>query len=202
MRVPVDNRTPRWAAVLAISVTVICGGCAYTPNYHKETGPSTIMSWDSPTAADVKARFASAERRQRDWPRTEVAAEDGAIIHWPLYFEDPFEDKGHGRTDQTHPHNVYHRGWEDGIALPYCLARFTVNWLLLPVSAIVTPPWTPIESDGRLSRQLAGMDHDAAPLVPWPGCSVPHGDTTDATEQPGEAIDEPVESKDAVLAAR
>jgi len=92
------------------------------------------------------------------------APETGAVTHWPLYFEDPFVDKGHGRTDATTPHNVYHLGWEDWLAIPYGAARFTGNWLALPISAIVTPPWTPMESDGKLSKQLLGYDHYAFPL--------------------------------------
>jgi hypothetical protein len=138
-------------------------GCAYVPNQFREDGPSARANWDSPTAADVKARFTPAQPRQRDWPQTTAAAESGAVTHWPLYFEDPFEDKGHGRTDDSHPHDVYRGGWEDFLAVPYCFARFTGNWLMLPVSAIVTPPVAVMESDGRLSRQLLGYDHDAAP---------------------------------------
>jgi hypothetical protein len=84
---------------------------------------------------------------------------DGATRHWPTYFEDPFEDKGAGREGR----NQHYIGWEDYVALPYCYARFTLNWLGFPVSAIVTPPWTVMVSDGRVSRQALGHDHDAAP---------------------------------------
>lgn len=125
--------------------------------------------WDSPTAQSVKNRVQPpTEQPHRDWRTTYVAAESGAIQHEPLYFEDPFEDKGDGRTDQTDPHNVYRLGWEDYVAFPYCFARYTANWLLLPVSAIVTPPWTTMESDGELSRQLLGYDHDAERVTPQP----------------------------------
>lgn len=144
----------------------LLSGCAHVPNQFREDGPSVTAHWDSPTVADVRQRFAPAEPRHRECQTTTVAAQSGAVIHWPLYFEDPFEDKGHGRTDETHPHDVYRGGWEDYVALPYCYARFTANWLMLPVSAIVTPPWTPMASDGKLSKQLLGYDHDAAPLAP------------------------------------
>ncbi len=145
-----------WVAGLLI-------GCAHIPNYYREDGPSTTANWDSPTAADVKARYQPAEPRHREWETKTVALESGAVQHWPLYFEDPFEDKGHGRTDETDPHNVYRLGWEDWVSIPYDISRFTGNWLMLPVSAVVTPPWTVMESDGKLSRQLLGYDHDAAP---------------------------------------
>ena len=143
---------------------VVAAGCAYTPNYYRETGPSVAAPWDSPTASDVKARYASAPLRHREWAPTCVAPENGAVVHWPLYFEDPFVTKGDGRTDETNPRDVYRMGWEDWVALPYGHARFTTNWLLLPVSAIVTPPWTAMESDGFVSKQLLGYDHDATPL--------------------------------------
>ncbi len=149
-----------WAAML----TALTIGCAYTPNYYRETGPSVAAPWDSPTASDIKARYEPAKPRQRAWAQTAVAPETGAVVHWPLYFEDPFVDKGHGRTDATTPHDVYHLGWEDWLAIPYGEARFTGNWLALPISAVVTPPWTAMESDGKLSQQLLGYDHDAIPL--------------------------------------
>jgi hypothetical protein len=137
-------------------------GCTYIPNYFREDGPSTTSNWDSPTATDVKAHHAPATAQQRGWPVTTAAPENGAVAHLPLYFEDPFEDKGAGRTDATHPHNVYRGGWEDYVALAYCPWRFLGNAGLLPVSAVVTMPWTIMESDGELSRQLLGYDHDAA----------------------------------------
>jgi len=137
-------------------------GCTYIPNYFREDGPSTTANWDSPTAADVKAQHAPAAARQRGWPATAAGPENGAVAHLPLYFEDPFEDKGDGRTDATDPHNVYRGGWEDYVALAYCPWRFLGNAGLLPVSAVVTTPWTIMESDGELSRQLLGYDHDAA----------------------------------------
>jgi len=137
-------------------------GCTYVPNQFKEDGPSATAQWDSPTVADTKARYAAAEPRRRSWSQMTASVEGGHVDHLPLYFEDPFEDKGHGRTDDTHPHDVYRGGWEDYFAIGYCYARFTANWLLLPVSAVVTTPWTIMQSDGRLSRQLLGYDHDAA----------------------------------------
>jgi len=138
-----------------LAASALCG-CRYVPNQFREDGPSVTAQWDSATAADVKAHYAPAEQRQRGWPETTLTPESGAVAHLPLYFEDPFEDKG-----ETDPHNVYRGGWEDYVAIPYGFGRFTANWLLLPVSAVVTTPWTIMESDGKLSRQLLGYDHDA-----------------------------------------
>jgi hypothetical protein len=132
-------------------------GCAQVPNQWVEDGPAATEDWDSPTTRDVRAEYAPSKQRHRDWEVVPLAAESGVVTHWPTYFEDPFVDKGDGREGL----NKYRLGWEDYIAMPYCYSRFTLNWLMLPVSAVVTPPWTLMESDGRISRQALGYDHDA-----------------------------------------
>jgi hypothetical protein len=136
---------------------LVASGCSQVPNQWVEDGPATVEDLESPTARDLRAKYEPAPQRHRAWQAASAAAERGAVTHWPLYFEDPFVDKGDGRKGM----NKYHIGWEDYVALPYCYARFTLNWLMAPVSAAVTPPWTLMESDGRLSRQLLGYDHDA-----------------------------------------
>ncbi len=147
-----------------VLLTCLTCGCAHTPNQFRETGPSVNAEWDSPTGADVRERFQPAAARDRGWGPVVVSAESGAVMHWPLYFEDPFEDKGHGRTDETSPHDVYRGGWEDYVAMAYCPTRAVLNGALLPISAVVTPACLPRESDGRLSRQVLGYDHDATRL--------------------------------------
>jgi len=129
-------------------------GCAHVPNQWREDGPSVDAKLESPSESDIRANYEPAELRHRDWETVTVSAASGAVTHWPLYFEDPFEDKGHGRSD-------YRLGWEDYVAMPYGYARYTLNWLFFPVSTITTPPWTLMESDGVLSRQALGYDHDA-----------------------------------------
>lgn len=145
------------AVVGPLLATLFLLGCAHVPNQWAEDGPATTEPWDSPTAKDVRAGHPPAPQRQRDWEASSIVAEPGDVTHWPLYFEDPFVDKGHGREGL----NTYRLGWEDYVALPYGYARFTLNWLMLPVSAAVTPPWVLMESDGRISRQALGYDHDA-----------------------------------------
>jgi hypothetical protein len=156
--------------VLATALLVL-SACAPFHNHFREDGPSTTADLETPTSKDVKARMQPAQQPEcRDWPVTTVAAESGAVTHGPLYFEDPFEDKGDGRTDETNPFDVYRLGWEDLVAFPYCYARYWGNQLMVPFSAVVTPPWFALESDGRLSRQLLGYDHDAAVVE---GCKTP-----------------------------
>ena len=145
----------RWPGIVGLAGVVLLGaaGCAHIHDQYTADSPSLRMPLHSPTAADVTERFAPAEGRHRDWEVAATAPHSPAVPHGPLYFEDPFEDKG-----TTY---AYRLGWEDWVAMPYSYARFTLNWLALPVSAIVTPPWTPMESDGKLSMQALGQDHDA-----------------------------------------
>ena len=66
-----------------------------------------------------------------------------------LWWEDPFEDKG----DQD---DTFAWTWQDYVAMPYSFGRFLLNTIAWPVSAVVTPPWASMVSDGNVGR-----DHDA-----------------------------------------
>jgi hypothetical protein len=78
--------------------------------------------------------------RQRDYDLYELHAEKMGVTHGPLYY----------------------------LQLFYWRGRFLLNTVFFPVSAVVTPPWTVMESDGRLSRQALGYDHDAERWVEPP----------------------------------
>ena len=58
---PLGGATPAaWVSRAGFALSLLgvgAAGCAYVPNYFKEDGPATTMSWDSPSAADVKARY-------------------------------------------------------------------------------------------------------------------------------------------------
>ena len=144
------------AFVVLNSLLVVWAGCSQVPNQFREDGPSVGAALDTPTAADVLTRFQPAPQRHRDWEASFVLARSGAVTHWPLYFEDPFEDKGADRTG-------YRVGWEDYVAVPLCHVRHALNLVLMPISAAIPPPWTVMESDGVLSKRLLGFDHDAEP---------------------------------------
>jgi hypothetical protein len=129
---------------------VLCGlalyGCQHIVNvYQDETIPSDAITTPTPPPPHM---------RPGDWPAVEAVGHGGTVSHWPLWFEDPFEDKGSddGRFAVT---------WEDYVAWPYTTGRWLVDFLALPVSIVVTPPFTIMSSDGVLSRQLIGFCHDA-----------------------------------------
>lgn len=172
-----------WTRVsVAALVCLFAIGCAHSPNQFCDDSPSLAVSQDTPTAADVKSRIEPAPMRVRDWEVRTVAVKSGAVEHWPLYFEDPFEDKGDGRTT---PGDMYRLGWEDFLAAFYGAGRFALNSIALPVSAVVTPPWTLMESDGELSKQCLGYDHDAQRVG---------AKSTPACEKAAEADEMPAES--------
>jgi hypothetical protein len=71
------------------------------------------------------------------------------VPHYPLWWEDPFEDQG----DNDH---MFAWTWQDYFTMPYGPSRYILNTLAWPVSAVVTPPGAPMVSDG-----IVGKVHDA-----------------------------------------
>ncbi len=140
-------------AGLALSASL---GCSHAINpFADEAVPPEQMTTASERA--VREVNATPVVRQREWEPTTTTMPSGGVVHWPLWWEDPFEDKGSedGKFAWTA---------EDYVAIPYSFARLLMNTMGWPVSAVVTPPGTPMVSDGRLSSQILGRDHDATPL--------------------------------------
>ena len=165
------NRISRTGSVLAAPSLILMAICASGCQLLVNPFTDELANRPAVTTPSVQvAREARVERAvlHRTYKPIEVAVVDGAVTHGPLYFEDPFEDKGSqdGKCAWT---------GEDYLYLLYGPGRFSLNSVLFPVSAMVTPPWVVMASDGRLSQQALGMDHDAER---WAGAS--------ATEQSGE----------------
>jgi hypothetical protein len=98
----------------------------------------------------VLASGAQPAIRRRDVPEARVPRADEGVPHYPLWWEDPLEDKG----DQN---DTFAWTWQDYVGMPYSLGRFLLNTMAWPVSAGVTPPGAAMVSDGNVGR-----DHDAA----------------------------------------
>ncbi|QOJ14945.1 MAG: hypothetical protein HRU75_09940 [Planctomycetia bacterium] len=147
-------------------------GCSHVENQWREDGPSVYAAWESPTEAELRAGGDPAAPRARDWPALVTHAADGRVSHFPLHFEDPLEDRG---VEALSSREEYALGWEDLVAAPWSYGRHWLNIAAYPVSLIVTPPWTLMESDGRLSRQALGYDHDATRADPWEARVPPPG---------------------------
>lgn len=131
-------------------------GCSHAVNPLKD---DAVAAEEMATTSERLVRDADSSTvvRRREWRETTITHESGKVVHWPLWFEDPFEDKGSGDGKFAWTH-------EDYIAMPYSMARLVLNTMGWPVSAVLTPPGTPMASDGRLSRQMLGKDHDAIRL--------------------------------------
>ena len=145
-------------------VGAAASGCATIHDQFKETGPATTMSYQTPSSADIIARYQGQPEEPRTWPQMTAEVDPSVVVHGPLYFEDPFVDQGTGRTDEKNPNNVYRIGWIDAAAVPYEFGRFAINLVGLPVSMVVYPPWQAQESDGLLSKQLLDYERDAVPV--------------------------------------
>lgn len=146
-------------AVMGTSV-IFATGCHLMVNpFRDEFAGQQAMTTASVEGA--RAAETTPTVRQREYALLELRPEEMGVTHGPLYFEDPFEDKGSvdGRFAWT---------GEDYLQMFYWRGRFLLNTVFFPVSAVVTPPWTVMESDGRLSRQALGYDHDAKRWVEPP----------------------------------
>jgi len=137
----------------------------FKPGFGAETsaaGPARTASFagDASMPAD-----GAPGRGEREWERSTVYYHQIAVTHWPVYFENPFVDKGNQATDPADrdaPDSRFESEAVDDLAAIYGHARFLLNIVGWPVSAIVTPPGAIMASDGRLSEGLLGYDHDAA----------------------------------------
>lgn len=173
---PLTNNSAALASVLAaLALATAIAGCAHAIGpFADEATPTEDMTTASERA--IRDRHVTPVVRRREWGTSATSYPSGQVVHWPTWFEDPFEDKGSddGRFAWTA---------EDYLAMPYSFARLLLNTIGWPASAVVTPPGTPMVSDGKLSRQVLGKDHDATRLGPSQDRS-PEGDATqtDATE--------------------
>lgn len=112
--------------------------------------------------------------RQRDLEPMDVPQVSYDVPHYPLWWEDPFEDQGDNNC-------TFAWTWQDYFTMPYGLGRFILNTTGAPVSMIVTPPCTPMVSDG-----IVGRVHDAK-----------RGESPDPTAGPADfGIDCTVETQD------
>ena len=176
----------RRALVLAIVglAAVAVAGCQHTINPFVDDLPAVDeVTTSSVEGARAAPREPSAPRR--DFEFVQLYAQDGTVDHWPLWWEDPFEDNGSedGRFAWT---------LEDYYAICYGPGRFILNTMAFPISAYVTKPGTVMCSDGKLSRQRLGYDHDA---IPCPGGTMPPIDILEiGTYQEAEAAEATLET--------
>jgi hypothetical protein len=148
----VSNR--RFVTLFPAALAMTLPACNQPPAVNPWQDDAIPQSaWTTPSQDGVLAAGREPAIRQRDLPEIAFAEKVPVTPHYPLWWEDPFEDKGDGDA-------AFAWTYADYLAMPYSFGRYLLNTMAWPVSAAVTPPGTPMVSDGRISP---GKDHDAKP---------------------------------------
>ena len=155
------RRVAAWAAALLLAPLA---GCAQLNDPWSDSSKLIDADMSTPSTQGYSGQPEFGRPIRRSYEAGEVAYANTAVTHWPLWFEDPFEDKGNRYVpvdDQDAPDNEFAVNWVDYLHLGYGPGRLLLNVAGWPISACVTPPGMLMESDGRLSKGLLGYDHDA-----------------------------------------
>lgn len=168
MRIQVLLRPWAWLAAGLSCCLFLAVGCNHVNNPWVDSGALVDQEMTTPsTEAYVRRaeQSTASPQPQRVWRQSEVYCENGAVSHWPLWFEDPFEDKGNSfkpKADRDAPDTEFAWNWVDYLHMGYGPGRMIfVNTAGWPISAVVTPPGTLMESDGKIDKGLVWYDHDA-----------------------------------------
>lgn len=150
------------------AAVLVAAGCAHINNPWVDSGSLINNEMTTPSTEGYLSRAGQSgpiNQLQRSWARSEVYRENGAVSHWPLWFEDPFENKGNAirpAAEMDEPDREFAWNCADYLHIPYGPGRMIfVNAVGVPISAVVTPPGTLMESDGYIDKGLVWHDHDA-----------------------------------------
>lgn len=136
-------------AILMLWIPVVACGPPWVNPFVDDSIPPS--EWSTPSRDGYLAAGHEPIVRVRDYDTIQGPYVSRETPHFPLWWEDPFEDKGDGDGQ-------FAGTYADAIALPYSMGRFMLNTVAWPISAIVTPPGWPMVSDGEVEP---GRDHDA-----------------------------------------
>ena len=130
----------RYIGFAAGAFVCLSTACQHVENpFRDETIPASSIT--TATAEGVRQGAGPAESPHREWPEQRIVVHSGMVTHWPLWWEDPFEDLGS-------EDNQFAWTWEDAVAFPGTVGRWVVNTGGWPVSAVFIPPGTVMNSDG------------------------------------------------------
>lgn len=159
-----SNYKVRRHAIFSLSVAFMAmAGCAHVNNPFKDSGALIDAEMTTPSTEGYRGKTEFAANRHRAWESSTVRFQNGAVSHWPQWFEDSLEDKGndYDPSDRDTPDNRFAWNWVDYAYIFGGPARLTANAALYPFSAVITPPGTLMESDGRIDKGLIWYEHDA-----------------------------------------
>ena len=131
--------------IVVCTVPLTCGCHQYPSNFIDDLPDSSMIT----TASRERARASEVMQvqRKRGFEVIRIDAQDGTVVHGPLYMEDPVEM--YGSADGQFAFTKI-----DHYLYPYSIGRYFVNLVLMPLSMIVDPPHAVVCSDGieRRSR--------------------------------------------------
>lgn len=124
----------------------VVAGCNQPPAVNPWSDDSIPRStYGTASSATVAEANKAPAIRVREIPATAAPVARMDVPHYPLWWEDPFEDQGDNN-------NEFAWTWQDYLHMPYGLGRFILNTVGTPASAVVTPPWVSMVSDGRVEK--------------------------------------------------
>ncbi len=136
---------------IGLATVLLLSGCELATNAYID--PIDNQQRISTASVDAALEIeASPAPRSRSYTSLRLESFDNGVTHGPLYFEDPYESL-EGDDDLA---------WsgQDHFASIACPVRYAANLALTPLTAIVTPPWLVMESDGAPSKRCIET-HDA-----------------------------------------
>lgn len=140
---------------VGLGLCLLAGACSSSPPGINPWRDDSITptAWTTPSEQGILAAGHEPALRHREVPASNLTLASGSVPHYPLWFEDPFEDKG----DED---GQFAWSWVDYLAMPYSYARSHLNMIGWPASAVIQPAWMSMVSDGQVGP---GPDHDATP---------------------------------------
>ena len=136
-----------WIRIAAIGSLMIAtvAGC---------DGPPAVNPWvddaisddasSTPSRDGILAAGHAPVMRTRGLPDTYAPlVTRGGVAHYPLGWEDPFEDQGD-------LNDTFAWTWQDYLTMPYSTGRFLVNTMFVPFSAMISWPGSVHVSNGVL----------------------------------------------------
>ena len=160
MSEPKPQRVRRCGVFMALAAGMMCGGCQFYADPRSDD-LADQPAVTTPSVESVRAAPVDRVPRKRPYAPMHISAKDGTVMHAALLFEDGAED---GAEDSADGDQRF--AWSNEDLAQWFLgpARFLVNIGLFPISAVVTPPWQAMVSDGHSSPMVLGVEpHDAEP---------------------------------------
>lgn len=157
---------PRFAWFVLMATALLANGCAHLNNPWIDSSAVIDSEMTTASAEGHKNRSTHGRQYRRGYSEATVTYENGVTTHWPLWFEDPFEDKGNryaATEDPDAADTTYAWNWVDYLHIGYGPGRMLLNIAAWPLSAAARHPGMLSESNGRISKGLVWKDHDARP---------------------------------------